>query len=236
MRRPRKSGESGGMLKVRVFLVCLSCLFGSTNVGWAVSKWFYEDGVIQEGEVYSYVGVYNDAIVDMTGGNITDQLTARNTSTVNISGGFVFALVGLDESRINIIGSVQGDILGLQGSANVNMSGGTFDIFEAYNSATGILRGGTISDYVLAYGADDLLISVYGYNLAYNPDAGSHGGGQVTGLWGDGAPFSIDLYAVYNPPYGGTIDTWSHVVLHTIPEPSTLILLTFAVVFMRSHR
>ena len=76
--RWRKKTERGGcMPKVCVFLVCIACLLVSTNTGWAVSKWFYEDGVIQEGEVYSYVGVYNDAVVDMTGGNITDQLTAR---------------------------------------------------------------------------------------------------------------------------------------------------------------
>jgi len=110
------------------------------------------------------------------------------------------------------------------------MSGGTFDIFEAYNSATGILRGGTISDYLLAYGAEELVISIYGYGLTYNPDAGSHGGGQVTGLWEDGAPCSIDLYAVGPRPGAAPVDTWPHISLHEIPEPCTLALLAFGAI------
>jgi len=225
MRRLRKSGESGCMPKVRVFLVCLACLLVSTNVGWSVSKFFYEDGTIQEGEIYSYVGVYDDATVDMTGGEVTWGLTAYDTSTVNISGGFVQALGG-DSTKINISGTMEGDTFRIIRSSSVNMSGGTFDIMEVGTLGGAYLYNGVISDYLLAVSTVD----IYGYGFQYNPLAGDYRGGQLTGFWMDDTPFSIDLYAVYNPPYGGTIDTWSHISLHEIPEPCTLALLAFGAI------
>jgi len=232
MRRLRKSGESGCMPKVRVFLVCLICLASLTNVGWAVSKVFYEDGVIQDGDDYTIVQVLNDAVVNMTGGLVTDALGTEDTSTLNIFGGYAARVGATEWSFINLYDGMETGYIEILSSSTLNMYGGLTGVVEIGTTNPVHLRGGAITDYLIARSTVD----IYGYDFSYDLYGGSYGGGRLSGFWTNGIPLSIDLYAIYNPPYGGTIDTWSHVVLHTIPEPSTLILLTFAVVFMRSHR
>jgi hypothetical protein len=228
MKRRKNGGQRSSVPKTRVLWVCLICLLGSTNVGWAASKWFYEDGTIQEGEVYSYVGTYNNATVDMTGGDITDQLTARNTSTVNISGGFAYALVGTEESRINLLGTGEVYRLQIDTSSVFNMYGGTVDVMKIGTFGGAYLRNGVISDYLWA----DSTVDIYGYGFAYDAGSGAHRGGQLTGFWGNTTPFSIDLYALYGAPGAGDVDTWSHVTLHEIPEPGSLLLLAFGAVIL----
>jgi hypothetical protein len=231
MRRRENGGQRSSVPKTPVLWVYLICLLGSTNVGWAASKWFYEDGKIQEGEVYSYVGTFNNATVDMTGGDITDQLTARNTSTVNISGGFAYALVGTEESRINLLGTGEVYRLQIDTSSVFNMYGGTVDVMRIGTLGGAYLYNGAIYDYLLA----NSTVDIYGYGFAYDAGSGAHRGGQLTGFWGNRTPFSIDLYAQYGVPGAGDIDTWSHIALHEIPEPGTLVLLAIGML-MRPRR
>ena len=152
----------------------------------ATSIVFYEDGIIQNGNEYDFVSVRNDAIVDMTGGVITNKLTANDYSTVNIFNGSV-------------------------------------GLIEAWNHSTVNLYGVTISEYLKAYGTEDLVISIYGYGFEYDTLVGNYGGGQLTGFWFDDTPFSIDLFGDPGGPGGAPIDTYSHITL--IPEPATILLL-----------
>ena len=135
---------------------------------------FIEDGVIQEGDVYDVVGIFDHATVDMFGGNV--------------------------------------------------------GLIEAWNYSTLNLHGGTISDYLLAYGDDSLTVNIYGYGFYYNPLSGDHRGGQLTGFWLDDTPFIIDLY-YDDTPGGPIIDTWPHIVL--IPEPATILLLGLGAINIR---
>jgi hypothetical protein len=210
-------------------LVCLLC---SARAGWADSKWFYEDGTIQEGEVYSYVGVYNDAEVNMTGGDITDQLTAWNTSTVNLWGGFVQGLVSVDSSSLNLLGNIEINGMEVHGSSVLNMNDGTVGVMEIDTLGGAYLRNGVISDYLLA----NSTINIYGYGFAYDAGAGAHGGGQLTGFWGNGTPFSFDLYAINSVPGAGAIDTWPYISLHEIPEPVTLVLFVLGTTILPRKR
>jgi len=191
---------------------------------------FYTDGLIQDGDVYDYVSVYNDATVDMTGGIVTVQLGAYDSSTVNISGGVlhgVFTSAGASTaSTLNLSGSMQADAVGIWGLGTLNMFGGTVRSVENNNIAN--LYGGIISDYLWATST----VNIYGYGFQYNPLAGDYRGGQLTGFWMNDTAFSIDLWYL-NVPYAPLIDTWPHIVL--IPEPATLLLLGLGVLILKKR-
>jgi len=193
---------------------------------------FYTDGVIQEGDVYSDVYIYNYATVDMTGGIVTVQLTTYDYSTLNASDGVLEAIAADGFSTVNLSGVVEINVMSIGESGSVNMFGGNVGSMKAWNHSTVNLYSGTISDYLLAYGSEDLVISIYGYGFEYDPLAGNHQGGQLTGFWLDDTPFSIDLY-YDDTPGGPVIDTWSHIVL--IPEPTTILLLTVGGIMLRKR-
>jgi hypothetical protein len=208
----------------------LILLFLSPALCQATIVAFYTDGVIQDGDVYDYVSVYNDATVDMTGGIVTVQLGAYDSSTVNISGGVlhgVFTSAGASTaSTLNLSGSMQADAVGIWGLGTLNMLGGTVGSVENNNIAN--LYGGIISDYLWATST----VNIYGYGFQYNPLAGDYRGGQLTGFWMNDTPFSIDLWYL-NVPYAPLIDTYSHIVL--IPEPATILLLGLGVLMLKKR-
>ncbi len=179
---------------------------------------FYEDGVIEDGDVYTAVGVYNNATVDMTGGSVTFQLTAYDFSIVNISGGSLEAIICTGSGTVNLSGGSVISGMGVSSSGTANVFGGTLAVLDVGSSNPSNLHGGTISDYLRATSTTN----VYGYGFDYNPLAGSYGGGQLTGFWLNNSPFSLDLYAS-DEPGGAPVDTYSHLML--IPEPATILFL-----------
>jgi len=193
---------------------------------------FYDDAVIQEGDVYDYVHVYNDAIIDITGGIVT-SLGAYDSSTINLSGGVLDSLSATESSTMNLYGDTQIGSLGDYDSGITNMYGGTVDFMKAWNYSTVNLYGGIISEYLKAYGTEDLVISIYGYGFEYDTLAGDYGGGQLTGFWLDDTPFSIDLFGDPGGPGGAPIDTYSHIVL--IPEPATILLFGLGALILKAR-
>ena len=73
---------------------------------------------------------------------------------------------------------------------------------------------------------ESALINVYGYNLGKSAAGGEFGNGFVWGEWQSGVAFNFDFY--------GT-DTHSHVILHEIPEPATILLLGFGGLLLRKR-
>jgi hypothetical protein len=219
-------------MKTKLSIIAAAVIFIAADQSGATSISFYEDGVIQDGDVYSSVAVLNNATVDMTGGIVTGIFTAYDYSTVNVSGGVLNILDSWDSATLNLSGDVQVHELGAVYSGTVNMFGGNVDLIEAWNYSTVNLYGGIISEYLEAYGTEDLVISIFGYGFNYDPLAGDYRGGQVTGFWLDDTPFSIDLY-YDDTPGGPVIDTWSHIVL--IPEPATILLLGLGGLFLRKR-
>jgi len=152
----------------------------------------------------------------MTGGVVTSQLGAYDSSTVNISGGIlggVFTSVESVASTLNLSGSMQADGVEIWGSGSLNMFGGTVGSVGIHNVAN--LYGGTISDYLLATST----VNIFGYDFEYDPLAGNYQGGQLIGFWLD------------DTPGGPIIDTWPHIVL--IPEPASLLLFGLGGLFLR---
>jgi hypothetical protein len=210
----------GKIHNILIFLFLSPALCHATTIA------FYTDGVIQEGDVYDYVSVYNNAKVDMSGGIVSEIFTAYSSSTINISGGIINILDSWDASILTLVGNPQINELGVSFSGRANIFGGTINFLKVGSSNPVNLYGGIISDYLRATST----VNIYGYGFQYDPLAGDYQGGQLTGFWLDDTPFSIDLY--YNYKQGGLlIDTYSHIVL--IPEPATIFLIGLGVLMQR---
>lgn len=196
---------------------------------------FYSDGVIEDGDTYNVVGIYDTppdhTTVDMTGG-LVDSMGVYDESTLNVSGGTVWSLYSFESSTANVFGgSIYGlysydmsavyisdnanvEILRARGSSVVDIANGLFDIASASEFGEVNIYGGLVNDYLAS---DELgIINVYGYGLGKSDVGGIYGNGSVWGEWANGNLFSID--------FNGT-ETYSHVELHEIPEPCSMFLL-----------
>jgi hypothetical protein len=197
-----------------------------TNTVWAID--FYENGEIHQGDVHPYVDVYNDAIVNMTGGSVTGVFGAYDSSVINISGGNINILVGSESSSIYLTDSANINEMRIYGSSILNMNSGTTNIINIYSSDNADIYGGIINDYLSVMTPVD----IYGYGFIYNQNYGNYGGGQLTGFWGSGLSFSIALVA-YNHAGADPVDTWSQIRLHEIPEPATFVLFILGAAFLQ---
>lgn len=71
----------------------------------AISIDFYEDGVIKLGDIYDVVNIWNDATVDMTGGQIDTGAYIYNSGAFNIYDGLIDADVAVfDSGTLNLWG------------------------------------------------------------------------------------------------------------------------------------
>ena len=77
-----------------------------------------------------------------------------------------------------------------------------------------------VIDHLMAFNMQRVYI--YGMDFVYNPTAGKYDGGQLTGLWESGTPFSLDLRDTWDAAH---TDTYSNLVLVEVPEPATMMLL-----------
>jgi hypothetical protein len=220
------------------FAAIMTCVCAQTM---GADKTFYSSGQILPGEEWNNVYIYNDyTIVDMLGG-IVDSIGTYDTSTVNvidgsvntldalefsianISGGYVRGASAWDHAFVNFFDNASAVTIGAGDYGMLNMIGGTADNVGANESGTINLYGGIINRHLGASG--ESVLNVYGYGFVYDPTTGSFDGGQLTGFWLEGTPFTIDLY--------GT-ETYSHINL--IPEPTTLLLFGFGFLALRRKR
>ncbi len=220
-------------MKTKTFIVIVLMLLLYTPKVQADLFWdVYSDAVIQEGDEYIGVNVYdtppNRTTVSMFGG-YADYIHTRDSSILNVLGGRV-QVVAFDQSVINITGgdfsgaeawdyavvNFSGDAvskrLGAKGFGIVNILGGTVSNIGGYDTGTINIYAGSITDYI--FSVDSSTINIFGHDLIKTASNGIHGFGKVEGYLTDDTYISLDLV---NP------EAYSNINL--IPEPATIFLL-----------
>ncbi|OHB53185.1 MAG: hypothetical protein A2Y12_06785 [Planctomycetes bacterium GWF2_42_9] len=167
---------------------------------------FYTDGIIQSGDCYDQVNVWNTAAINMTGG-IAQSVWTYDSSTFNVQNGSVSLVVSLQNTSI------------------VTILGGEIASLQLLDNSIAYLYGGNITETLATAGM--ATVHIYGKNFNFIPKY-SNGPGWITGNWSDGSFFSI-YYRNYEP-FPGT-----HLFLHEIPEPCTLGLVSLGFFTMRRN-
>ena len=97
-----------------------------------IVDYFYTDGTIEDGDVYDIVRVMNDATVDVLGG-LVSQLYGLESSTINFYGGSVGSVNITNTSVFSLEGTLSSWVdIGSSGIFNINVG-----IFEGEMSAWG---------------------------------------------------------------------------------------------------
>lgn len=159
------------MKKIIVTILLVVLLMG-TRQALAVDVDLYSDGVIEDGDVYNVVRVYDTppdhTTVDMFGGSIK-WLEIYDSGTVNVYGGEIWgAIESYNVSTVNIYGgSITCSFFGVRGSSILNIYGGELLVNDSpifYESST---------------------VNIYGYGF-------ERGTNNLTGLLSDGSSFTFN--------------------------------------------
>jgi hypothetical protein len=135
----------------------------------AINVDFYSDAVIEDGDVYGIVRIYDTppdwTKVDMYGGSV-ESLRTYDSSTANIYDGVVLSEIRIANlSVVNIQGgNVTLDFLAVGDSSTLNIYGGGLYV----GNSPGFSEASTVN--------------IYGYDFNY-------GSNQLTGFLSDGSPF-----------------------------------------------
>jgi len=203
-----------GGLAASIVLVWGSVVCGNTV------KIFNSDGVIQTGESYDRVEVYDTpplhTTVNMGGGSIgSPGMFTYDESTVNISGGIVDLLYTYHSSTVNISGGgVGGPYASVNESSTINIFGGllgiewSFSMLELYDRGTlNVDEDGIVGALTLAKDASTVNVyKGYVHHLsAMNSSTVNIYGGEVGSGWGFhvvDSSVTVNIYGydfVYDP-------------------------------------
>lgn len=181
-----------------VILRLLILLFsgGLAQAEW-ITKDFYTDGQIADGNYFDVVNLWDSAVVDMIGGEVLG-LYCYDASKLNLLGGSV--------SSLNVIGSNL-----------IEMSAGSIGHVSLENSSVTHWSGGNITGYIGI--RDEAILHVYGKDFLYTP-GGEFGYGWLSGHWADDSDFTV-LFRHLPESFPPS----SSVILHEVPEPCSFGLL-----------
>lgn len=133
--------------------------------------------------------IYNSSTINQSGGNVSNQISAYDTSTLNLSNGSIGFLNGYDSSTFNISG---GSVFGLNtyDSNTANISAGRVNAATSYGSSTINITGGDVQG-IGNYGGSTVNISGGNSNDAFIYETGTiniSGGSFRDGIviWGPG--------------------------------------------------
>ena len=190
------------MSRILLTLVGVVLIAGQSHAADPCDWDIYSDAVIQEGDEYGYVRVFDtppvQTTLNMTGGYV-DWLNTYDSSVTNVYDGTLF-------------------IVQTYGTSIVNVFGGTISPLEVYDSSTAHIHGGVL-DYHLVV-SETASAHIYGSDFAFQPSGSGPRDGWLSGYWEDNSPFNIWLRNLPEPFPSAQL------VLHEIPEPSILAFLS----------
>ncbi|RKY11554.1 MAG: hypothetical protein DRP65_03905 [Planctomycetota bacterium] len=188
-------------------LIILSVLFFAGSA-------FATDYLIEDGDVFGVLSLYDYDTLLMTGGTGHDlglggwsTGTIEDTDPLNIAEteGGIWEMSVAAYSELTINGGEFYEIVGGQYST-INLHGG--DIF-----------GSLMVEHTTTW------VNIFGYGFNNDPFPGS----PLTGFWADDTPFSINLV-------DSAISTYDQLIFHEIPEPATLLLFGLGGLLLRKKR
>jgi len=160
------------------------------------------------------IDFYTDGqIVD---GNYFDNVNVWNNANVTMTGGQVFDFNTYQTSIINFSGGKVTHFY-IYDNSQLNACGGwIYHTLEVSGSSIVNFTGGETHGFQGIKASDFSIVNIYGYNLHISSNT-------VIGYWADNHYFRIGLVGV---------ETASHVVLHEIPEPVSIILFSLTGLFV----
>jgi len=203
-------------------------------------KIFTSSGQILPGEEWDIVNIYNDdTVVDMLGGSADwiathdgstlnvvggiGDIEAADTSSINVHGGEIGYIRGVNGARINFFDSDHAAALAAEDLAQISITGGTVGNLHAYGTGVINLYGGIVLGDIVA--GDLSAVNIYGYALVKTDVGGAHGYGEVSGFLMDGTYFATDFF---------NAEACSHV--NIVPEPSCVGFLVAGVLLLRRRK
>jgi len=196
-------------MKTKIPIVAAGLLLLAAATAQAtIRRDIYSDAVIQPGNEYDVVNLYEDATVGMTGGKVQYSLYTKDSSTLNLFDGEVSFLCVYDSSRLYMYGGQIRRSLALSGS-------GAASVF-----------GGIIGPEIQIY--DSGVLTVHGYAFEWQAFTSLGTEGFLSGNLLDGTPFRAHLRTLPEPFPG------SYVVL--VPEPGTLLIFSIGGLILLGRR
>lgn len=194
----------------------------SVGVGSARADLIWDSGHREYSEGReTWVYMYNDASVDVTGGWI-GELYMYDTSTAKVTGGEVGLIWGQGNTSIEVYEDSVIGMLRPNDNATATVYGGEFNSLFALGNSTVNVYGGTYEIGIRVHGSP--LINMYVQEYTWDPDGGvSKNFGLLTGIWFEsGEAFYIDYV---------DFDAIDYMVF--VPEPSMLLLLGIGGLMLR---
>ena len=159
---------------------------------------------------FSAVSIYEDTVIDA--GEYWD-VEVYDNAQLTVTGGKIDNRLQLYETSKAEISGGWVNALYLESSTRADLQSGAFINTYISTRGTSVLDifGGRMPDRWLN-ATDQSNVNMYVRSFSYLPA----GDGRITGIWADNASFGVDL--------NGS-ETYSHISIHIVPEPSPLILL-----------
>ncbi len=142
----------------------------------------------------------------ISGGTISSFLNTWDSSTANISGGYVSSLSAGNSSTVDISGGTVRD-LSASNFSSINISGGSIsENFNTFDSSTANISGGWISYFLGARDSSIVDISGGSVSYLYTDDSSTVdiSGGSVSSLYHNG-PSAVTFYGQNFSVSGGLI-------------------------------
>ena len=180
-------------------IVVLFVALGVVGQAGRAATVFTSDFSVVDGDYYFSLEAQNNAHAKILGGTIENRLQFYHTASGEVHAGWVNSLYVGDSATAAIYsGSYINTYLGAYGNSVLN------------------LYGGRMPDRWLTT-TDNSVVNFYVRNYDYVPNGGQWGDGSISGTWADNSTFAVDLKLA---------DTFSHLVFHQVPEPTTALLGT----------